>query len=211
MNTKNCKVCNLEFEGHFNSSLCSIECKKKAKNTTNRKYTSTKKQIAQTALDNDTMEGEIWKDIINYEGIYKISNKGRIKANIRKGGGGIMKTNVSTGYHCVSLRKAPNEKIKHFGLHRLLAVHFLENPNNLPVVDHIDRNPLNNNLSNLRWVTVSDNNLNQLSGSICETKDKVGDKIYTYYRVTYRENKIRKQKRFKNMNDANNFLLTVRK
>ena len=104
------------------------------------------------------MEGEIWKDIINYEGIYKISNKGRIKANIRKGGGGIMKTNVSTGYHCVSLRKAPNEKINHFLLHRLLAVHFLENPDNLPVIDHIDRNPLNNHSPGIQGVSFNTKN-----------------------------------------------------
>ena len=48
-----------------------------------------------------------------------------------------------------------------YSLHRILAKHFLPNPENLPQVDHIDRNPLNNSIENLRWISVSDNNRNK--------------------------------------------------
>ncbi len=51
-------------------------------------------------------------------------------------------------------------KTKSFLLHRLLAIAFIPNPLNKKYIDHIDRNSLNNDLSNLRWATYSENNLN---------------------------------------------------
>ena len=50
---------------------------------------------------------------------------------------------------------------KNYLVHRLVAETFIPNPENKPCIDHIDRNRLNNNVSNLRWVTVKENNLNQ--------------------------------------------------
>jgi hypothetical protein len=49
---------------------------------------------------------------------------------------------------------------KRYGIHRLVALHFLSNPQNFPLVDHIDGDTTNNNVNNLRWVTRSQNNLN---------------------------------------------------
>jgi len=60
-------------------------------------------------------------------------------------------------------------KNKFMLLHRLLAITFIPNPENKPCVDHIDRNKLNNNLDNLRWVTYTENNCNKVvSGKIKE-------------------------------------------
>jgi hypothetical protein len=55
------------------------------------------------------------------------------------------------GYHKLGLTNENGEKI--FSVHRLVALHYIPNPNNYPLVDHKDRNPSNNNVSNLRWVT----------------------------------------------------------
>jgi hypothetical protein len=59
------------------------------------------------------------------------------------------------GYYTLGLRQ--NKIVKTLKIHRLLALTFISNPNNLPCVDHIDRDKTNNNLDNLRWVSIQDN------------------------------------------------------
>ena len=54
-----------------------------------------------------------------------------------------------------------NGKAKTFNVHRLVGIAFLENPDNKPMIDHIDENKANNNVKNLRWATSSDNLVNQ--------------------------------------------------
>ena len=70
-----------------------------------------------------------------------------------------MKPHLRNGYLHVILYK--DGKPRHFSVHRLIALHFIENPHNYPVVDHIDRNTLNNDIDNLRWVSLSQNNRNK--------------------------------------------------
>lgn len=100
---------------------------------------------------------EIWKDIPEYEGLYQVSNLGRIKSlqNYR-GKGNILKQRIKKGYYTIGLRK--NAKRKWYLTHRLVAQAFIPNPNNLPQINHIDENKLNNNVDNLEWCTVKYNN-----------------------------------------------------
>lgn len=118
----------------------------------------------------DDLDGEVWKDVVGYNGHYQISNKGRIKGLYRmvkcavKGvsterveHGGLLKLTVthSFGYYHVSLKL--NSKITTFTVHRLVALSFVENTNNLNVVNHLDSNPKNNNSDNLEWTTTKGN------------------------------------------------------
>lgn len=92
---------------------------------------------------------EIWKDIKGYEGLYKISNLGNV-INVKTNN--FKKASIDTyGYYDIVLNK--NGKHKHYRLHRLLASHFIANPNNLPCVNHINEIKSDNRLENLEWCT----------------------------------------------------------
>ena len=107
---------------------------------------------------------EIWKDIKDFPN-YQISNFGRVKskeriANIgnnakRKFKEKNLKFSFSNGYYLVMLYN--NNKRKSIAVHRLVATHFIDNPNNYDVINHIDGNKLNNNVENLEWCTQSHN------------------------------------------------------
>ena len=108
-------------------------------------------------------EGEIWKDIKGYEGQYQVSNKGNVRSVARKDSIGrkisgiILKPGCNNGgYLMVNLCK--NGKVKNKLIHRLVLEAFVENPNNLPEVNHKDENPSNNELSNLEWCDARHNN-----------------------------------------------------
>jgi hypothetical protein len=163
----------------------------------------------------------IWKEIENYEGLYKVSNNGKIinkNSFISEGW-----VNNSYGHRKVRLFK--NGKHKDFYLHRLVAKAFIVNINNKPCVNHIDSNPSNNNITNLEWCTQKENiehavknnrmnrdgikvlNLitNEVFNSIKDASDSIGMKQNTLvYKllgkrknntsfVLYKENKITMQ------------------
>lgn len=117
---------------------------------------------------------EIWKDIKGYEYRYKISNHGRVKSLNRAVPRGnsffvvkerIRKIPISNnGYKSLFLRNG--EEYKGFTLHRLLAIHFIDNPLSKPCVNHIDGNKLNNKLSNLEWCTHSENNFHAVKNGL---------------------------------------------
>lgn len=97
---------------------------------------------------------EIWVDVKDYEGLYQISNCGRVKSlgNDKKRKEKILKYgNTGDGHLTVALSK--NGKIKKPQIHRLVAQHFIPNPQNKPIAHHIDKNPENNNVDNIMWVT----------------------------------------------------------
>lgn len=95
---------------------------------------------------------EIWKDIKNYEGLYQISNLGKIKTlgNNKTKKEKIKSTrNDKKGYEKVDLCK--NGQIRTFFVHRLVAQAFISNVKNLKEINHKDENPKNNVVTNLEW------------------------------------------------------------
>ncbi len=104
---------------------------------------------------------EEWKDITEYEGIYKISNKGRILSSSRYDIRGYCKKERflkgSRGNSGFCIRLFKDIKYKVFVVARLVATHFLPNPNKLPFVNHLDGNKFNNNITNLEWCNASTN------------------------------------------------------
>lgn len=100
---------------------------------------------------------EEWRDIVGYEGLYKISSHGRVKSyHARYKKPRILKTSMTTtGYRKVELAK--NKVKKSLKVHRLVAEAFIPNKENKPYVNHLDSNPLNNNVENLEWCTQKEN------------------------------------------------------
>jgi predicted XRE-type DNA-binding protein len=97
---------------------------------------------------------EIWKDIEGFEGLYKVSNKGRVRSFHKSGR--IMKPDTTNHGHLrVWLCKNGNKK--RYLIHRLVARAFIPNPENKPQINHIDADPSNNHVSNLQWSTQSEN------------------------------------------------------
>ena len=102
---------------------------------------------------------EIWKDIEGYEGLYQVSNTGQVKSLNYKGRGVVklLKQAINyNGYKRVSLYK--DGKQKHYFVHRLVAMTFIPNPDDLPIINHKDENKTNNNVNNLEWCTHKYNN-----------------------------------------------------
>lgn len=101
---------------------------------------------------------EIWKDIPGYNGRYKASNFGRIRSeNYRNTGRSqIMETRNHNGYRHIQLQR--NGKYVECAVHRLIALTFIPTIESKNCVDHIDGDPSNNNVSNLRWCTQAENN-----------------------------------------------------
>lgn len=102
---------------------------------------------------------EIWKDIQGFDGLYQVSNLGRIKSSIRSR---ILEGSLNKeGYRRITLRSSGTGRP--YYVHRLVAETFLPNPDNLPQVDHINTIRDDNRIENLRWVTPSKNNNNKLT------------------------------------------------
>ena len=89
---------------------------------------------------------EKWKDIRGYEGLYQVSNFGNVRSirnNI------ILKPYLKNGYLAVHL--VVSGRVVHKYVHRLVAEHYIENPNNQREVNHLDCDKRNNDVTNLEW------------------------------------------------------------
>ena len=106
---------------------------------------------------------EIWKDIKGDEGLYQISNFGKVKRKNR-----ILKNRKISQYKGVALSK--EGKVKNYTIHRLVAQAFIDNPKNKKEVNHIDGNKDNNMVNNLEWVTRQENQQHAYDTGLCAVR-----------------------------------------
>jgi hypothetical protein len=140
------------------------------------------------------MFAEEWKDIPDYKN-YEVSNMGNIR---NKKTGRILKSYNKGGYAVISLSKTVG---KMFQVHRLVCQAFILNPENKPQVNHIDKNGLNNNVTNLEWNSVLENNIHRSNGVTQTTNQQI-----SIYRVD--ENTNEKLEKYDSIELAAEWLFT---
>lgn len=118
---------------------------------------------------------EEWKDIEGYEGLYQVSNEGRVKNN--KGYILTGSNNNKTKYIHVTLFKNKTKNTQN--IHILVAKAFIPNPENKPCVDHINGCRTDNRVENLRWLTYKENNSTELAKKR-QRESKLGEKNPMY-------------------------------
>ena len=123
-------------------------------------------------LSLEDLPGEEWRDVVGYEGLYQVSNLGRVKVlkhPVERGfckcftKESIIKPRIKdNGYLFVGLSKGTTKSMKNRYIHRLVAEAFIPNNQNKPQVDHIDGDKKNNMVENLIWAT-QEENINNIS------------------------------------------------
>ena len=127
------------------------------------------------------MKNEIWRDIKGYEGLYQISNLGRVKSLGRKSYSNVcLKDKIlnpalecKNGYKRVCLCKDGKEK--RIKVHRLVAQAFIPNPDNKPIINHKDGNKINNSVENLEWCTYKENAQHAIKTGLIDTEKRISN------------------------------------
>lgn len=121
----------------------------------------------------------MFKDVIEYEDEYEISNTGFIRSKDRmcvdslyrkrfRKGMELRPDIAQNGYYRVTLCKGGHKKQQY--LHRLIAIHFIPNPEGMPQINHKDGNKLNNSIDNLEWVTVQENTIHAYKNNLINVR-----------------------------------------
>ncbi len=142
---------------------------------------------------------EIFKPIKDYQ-TYAISNLGNVM-DLREEKIIPKYFQNSDMYYVVNIKNKFGYSTKK--IHILVALHFIDNPNNLEEIDHIDRNRINNNINNLRWCSRSDNQINKLTNgkrpykNIYYEEGKTKKNPYSCWRIIIQNKKLNYSKRYK--------------
>ena len=131
---------------------------------------------------------EEWRDIEGYEGLYQVSNEGRIKSLPKSWRCGCATTRVKSESFLkpldntkhLQVRLYKNGKHSSYQIHRLVAEAFIPNPNNYDVVHHIDHNSKNNKVENLMWIKNENHNALHAIDRANAIKNKLSKQIYQY-------------------------------
>lgn len=147
-----CYVCETEF---IQMAVYNVCCSKKCA-AVRQKDNCEKRRMELRALKNPIdMEGEIWKDVKGYEGLYQISNMGRVKS-FKHANPKLLTSVNKQGYHSVTLVRSNGVK-EPLRVHRIIMTAFIPNPENKPFINHINTIRNDNRLENLEWCTHTEN------------------------------------------------------
>jgi len=156
---------------------------------------------------------EEWRDVVGYEGYYEVSNLGNIRSKDRQSISygtrmcqrkGKERKPYAGRYLMVDLCKEGIRKTR--TVHSLVAEAFIPNSDNLPEIDHLDRNKHNNDCRNLRWVSKSQNQQNKGVPSHNSSRELY---IQVQYRVCGKKEGTSHQKAFKTLEEAKAYRLAV--